>query len=80
MNARLFDRVAAGISMLILVVLGLVSYLQAGGDGGGHGGGGDDGAAPRNRSRRRAGAFRLTWRNSWPARVARRRIARWSGC
>ncbi|MET0506769.1 MAG: LPS export ABC transporter periplasmic protein LptC [Burkholderiaceae bacterium] len=29
MNARLFDRVAAGISMLILVVLGLVSYLLA---------------------------------------------------
>jgi lipopolysaccharide export system protein LptC len=29
MNARLFDRVAAGVSMLILVVLGLVSYLLA---------------------------------------------------
>lgn len=29
MNARLFDRVAAGASMLILVVLGLVSYLLA---------------------------------------------------
>lgn len=29
MNPRLFDRVAAGVSMLILVVLGLVSYLLA---------------------------------------------------
>jgi lipopolysaccharide export system protein LptC len=29
MSPRLFDRVAAGVSMLILVVLGLVSYLLA---------------------------------------------------
>ncbi len=29
MNPRLFDRVAAGVSMVILVVLGMVSYLLA---------------------------------------------------